>query len=300
VSAIATDATAEPAVQRACGLLLAAGAGRTEGWGPEATPALAALAAGGWLQVAGEPAPLAPGPRAPAKVEWEVDGARFRLVIRVERRIRYVVDADPALYVDTDGCIGELPGLSARAWCWLQHAPAVPAETAESFLAAVAANPELAQVIPGLPGLAVEAAPEGAFQAQLRLTGQGSTARAILTFAYGAVVVQAADLPTKYRQLVDGKWVVAERDRPREDACVERLREGGMRQEGTAWRFYLEAHFADTTQGQWLRLQRTLFADLEFDDGWRIAVDPDFGFAREIVAQKETAEANRRFNHKQR
>jgi hypothetical protein len=300
VSAIAVDHAMEPSIQRACGLLLAAGAGRTKGWGPEATPALAALAAGGWLQVAGEPAPLAPGPRATAQVEWEVDGPRFRLVIRVEPDIRYVVDADPALYVDAGGRIGALAGLSARAWCWLQHAPAVPAETAGSFLAAVGAHPELAQVVPELPGLAVESAPEGAFQARLRLTGQGSTARAILTFAYGPVIVEAAELPPQYRQLIDGKWVVAERDRAREEACVERLREGGMRQEGTAWRFYLEAHFADTNQGQWLRLQRTLFADLAFDEDWLIAVDPDFGFAREIIAQKETAEASRRFNHKRR
>lgn len=294
----ATEPGIEPAIRRACSLLLAAGVGGADPWGPEATPALLALAAAGLAYVAGDSRSLTPGPPIQATVRWDLVGAEYRLALDARLPIRFVVDADPPLYISADAELGELTGLGAREWNWLRKAPPVPVANAPAFSAAVGANPGVASVLPPLPVMGEERVPAGQFQPILRLTGQGSTARAVLAFEYGRVVVDAPDLATECRQPVEGRWLVAVRDRERENACVEKLRAAGLRQAGNVWRFYVEAHFAHSTQAQWLRLQKGLFADLEFDDDWRVEVDPDFGFARSVIAQKETAEATRRFNRK--
>lgn len=296
---LASSQAVEAQLQRASALLLAAGVSNGGGWGADAAPALIALARAGRLRVAGDDRELTEGPAEDAQVDWEREGELMRPRVRTRHELRFVVDAEPPLYVDAQRRIGVLCGLSARAWHWLRSAPVVPLASTASFTAELISRPDVAAVLPPLPTVEVEDVPPGLFEAELELTGQGSTARAVLSFAYGDVIVTEPGLPTDYRQLVQGRWLVAHRDRARENACVQRLLEGGFRQEdGVTWKFFIEAHFADSTQGQWLRLQQTLLNDLEFDGAWRILVDPEFGFKRSIVAQKETAEATRRVNRR--
>ena len=51
-------------------------------------------------------------------------------------------------------------------------------------------------------------------------------------------------------------------------------------------------------KNQWIRLQRGLLNDVQFDDNWRVVIEDDFGYKPDVVAKKETADTSRRFNRK--
>jgi hypothetical protein len=290
----------ERSLQHACALLLAAGISRPgQPWGEEAAAALLELAAAGRLRVLGDDSALSPAEPDEASVDWERSGDCFRIGIGTSHEIWRVVDSTPPLYVDTDRRIGVLHGLSARAWAWFRRAPLIPVAAADAFQAAIAAEPGIASLLPPVPVFAVEEVEPGHFQPQLLLTGQGSTARAVLSFYYGPVHVTEPGAPTAFRQFIEGRWVVAQRDRDRENACVKRLLDGGMRQEdGITWRFFLEAHFAESTRGGWLRLQSGLFDDLDFEENWRVVIDSDFGFRRSVIEERDSAVATRKLNRR--
>lgn len=297
---LAADPALDRPIQRSCALLLAAGAARPgEVWGPQAVPALLDLAQDGRLRVAGDDGDLSVGAPDDARVYWERDGEMCRVIVGTRHEVRRVVDADPALYVDAHRRIGVFRGVSARAWAWLRRAPVVPVAATDAFQAAVAARPEIATVLPPMPMLEVAEVPAGEFEPQVLLTGQVSTARAVLSFRYGKVHVTEPGLPIDFRQFVDGGWLLAHRDHDAEDACLQRLVNAGLQsEEGAKWRLFLPPQFAESTKHQWMRLQRGLLNDVQFDDNWRVVIEDDFGYKPDIVAKKETADTGRRFNRK--
>jgi hypothetical protein len=299
---LAASSVLDRRVQRACAQLLAAGAARPgRPWTAEAAGALLELAACGCLRAAGDDVELSPGLPDVANVDWERTGELCQVRIGTRHELRRVVDSSPPLYVDAQRRLGVLEGLSAAVWAWLRRAPVVPVSAAGNFQAALAAIPEAAAIVPPLPMFGIEPVAPGAFQPQLLLIGQGSTARAVLSFYYGEVQVTEPGAPTEFRQFVGGRWLVAQRDRARENQCVQRLLAAGLRQEdGVTWRFYLEAHFAEATRDGWLRLQRGLFDDLDFDENWRIVVESDFGFRRSVIEERDSAIATRRVNRRGR
>lgn len=297
---LAADPALDRRIQRASAQLLAAGAARPgEVWGPQAVQALLDLAEDGRLRVSGDDGDLCAGVPDDAHVYWERDGELCRVIVGTRHEVRRVIDVDPTLYVDAHRRIGILHGVSARAWAWLRRAPVVPVAATAAFQAAVAARPEIATVLPPMPMLEVAEVPAGEFEPQILLSGQVSTARAVLSFRYGKVHVTEPGLPTDVRQFVDGGWLLAHRDHDAEDACLQRLVNAGLQsEEGAKWRLFLPPQFAESTKHQWMRLQRGLLNDVQFDDNWRVVIEDDFGYKPDVVAKKETADTSRRFNRK--
>jgi hypothetical protein len=180
-------------------------------------------------------------------------------------------------------------------------APAIPtAIDDEAVEAAVAGFPAAANILPSVPHYPAVTVASDAMVAELRLTGQGSTARAELSFRYDAIHITEPELPVEVKRFVKDRWLVVKRNIAAEIRCAERLTKGGLRQvEPMNWTWIVQSLFAHISTGPWLKLQRGLFRDLEFE-GWNYVIDEDFGFRPDVIASKESAETERRVNRGRR
>jgi len=302
LAAAAGNSELPSSVQRGAALLLAEGAGRWgETWGPQAAEACMNLAGTGHLRMFGSTTPLRPTAPFAAALQWRVEGTTAYLDVVLPGGTVHVVDANPGLYVTEAGEIGILEGMPARVVDWARKAPAVPVRALASFRSALAKNSDAAAYVPEPPEPQVELAPAERAVPILALKGQGSTARVELSFDYGGgLEVSEPGRAGEVRKLVAGKWMVARRDTKLEKACVERLTNAGLKQSDfRRWWFQMPALFAHVTAHDWLRLQRGLIRDLQFED-WIVRIDEDFGFRPDVMARKGSAEAEQRFNRKGR
>jgi hypothetical protein len=166
--ALATDVSIARSVSRAASLLLAAGAARAGSWGSETRDALFALAEMKRLRIAGQEGKAVVGTKMHVQLLWERTDTELKLIARSPRPISKVVDAEPPLYVDDLGQIGELTGVTARQWAWAIKAPAIPtAIDDETVEAAVAGFPAAANILPSVPHYPVVTVASDAMVAEL-------------------------------------------------------------------------------------------------------------------------------------